>query len=156
MQWSKNLQQLDHLSDINELLNSIFFFLGIHWIHSNNMYKREISIQATFDVQCIQKKFYLFNILIVDTSFLLIFEFAINVYGNTKLNSVCSWHGSLCPHLQLVQHFSVSNPGVSVWALWKWDTCKWPYITDCMICLSPHDDFSKGTSESPDLSRKWI
>lgn len=53
MQQSKNLQQLDHLSDISELLNSIIFFLKIHWIHSNNMYKREFMIQATFYVQCI-------------------------------------------------------------------------------------------------------
>lgn len=50
---SKNLHQLDHLSDISELLNSIIFFFGIHWIHSNNMYKREFSIQATFYFHCI-------------------------------------------------------------------------------------------------------
>lgn len=51
MQKSKNLQQLDHLSDISELLNSIIFFLGIHWIHSNNTYKGEFLIQATFYFQ---------------------------------------------------------------------------------------------------------
>lgn len=145
MQQSKNLQQLDHLSDISELLNSIIFFslksteFTVIICIKENLRFRLLSMFS------VSKKFHLCNILIVDTSFLLILEFTINVYGNTKLNFTCSWHGSLCPHLQLVQHFSVSNPWVSVWALWKWDTYKWPYITDYMICLSPHDDFSNGT-----------
>lgn len=37
MQQGKNLEQLDHLSDISQLLKSNILLLGVHWIHSNNM-----------------------------------------------------------------------------------------------------------------------